>query len=546
MATTMMDTRTVVTPAHSGGTHNEHLRRLAQILWRMVIRTLIQRGALSETSVMPKAVARVRVGEDGQPERVQFVFLPDRMGDLSYGQLRRVDLAQHITAVAGGRRVVITLRGGIAIQVAVQPGEKVEQARALIPTNVALPVDSLRMGETRVYLGESARGPVSLDLAGEHRAVLIGGTTGTGKTTALYLLIGQITRQLTGNQLRLFVVDPKGVMGVVKGLSHLAGYSDDPTTYARVLGAVVSEMYRRQKLFAEMSATVVELEQYNARAGEPLPVVLVVVDELADLVGDVEALGYLTNIARKGRSFGVSVIVATQYPTREAVKREVSINLPTRIALRVPDITASQVVLGPGNKDAARLEGRGRALLLDGAGQTEVQVYRAGPELVEVYAPSYAPVYTPAHKAEVQTEPALQVEPTPTPALTLPLPELAALCYARDTLAGRFNVSTLIKVFEGAITARTLKSLSTRYQSLGWLGTRETITAPRPLTESALAQVRHLAPGWAEIWLESVRRENGASGGQTVQASGQAVTPASAPTTPPPSAIKFAHSRIQI
>ena len=196
--------------------------------------------------------------------------------------------------------------------------------------------------------------------------LLIAGATGQGKSVCINALIASMLMQATPAQLRLMLIDPKRVeMAAYNGLPHLmVPVLVEPHQAAAALRWAVSEMDRRYKLLS--AAGVRNIQGYNEKAGtlnaRPLPYVVIVVDELADLMmvaaGEVEEL--VCRIAQLARAVGIHLIVATQRPSTDIITGLIKANIPSRIAFAVGSQVDSRVILDSGG--AEKLLGRGDML----------------------------------------------------------------------------------------------------------------------------------------------------------------------------------------
>lgn len=233
--------------------------------------------------------------------------------------------------------------------------------------------------EIPIVLGKDISGrPVVLDLA-KAPHLLIAGATGSGKSVCMNALIMSLLMKFGPDDLRLIMVDPKVVeMAGYQTLPHLiTPVIDDFKKVPIALRWAANEMDKRYKLLAK--ARVRKLKDYNNRRlpetpildddGLPLPdripVLVVIIDELADLMmteakSDIETS--ISRIAAKGRAAGVHVVVATQRPSRDVITGTIKGNLPTRIAFRVVSVVDSRVILDQKGADA--LLGMGDMLLL--------------------------------------------------------------------------------------------------------------------------------------------------------------------------------------
>lgn len=193
--------------------------------------------------------------------------------------------------------------------------------------------------------------------------VLVAGQTGAGKSIFLHSVLCSLLRVAGPDRLRLVLVDAKRVeLAAYDGLPHVAGeVASDAETAIRQLRGVVANMEKRYELLDALRAR--SLPEANERLSEPIPYVLVAVDELAELMmtSRKETESILVRLAQKGRAAGVHLLLATQYPKSEIFTGLLRVNVPTRIALSVPDMTASRVVLD--QNGAESLLGSGDALL---------------------------------------------------------------------------------------------------------------------------------------------------------------------------------------
>jgi S-DNA-T family DNA segregation ATPase FtsK/SpoIIIE len=237
-------------------------------------------------------------------------------------------------------------------------------------------------------LGKDIAGhPVVADLA-KMPHLLIGGSTGSGKSVGVNAMICSVLLRALPDEVKLILVDPKMVeLGVYEDIPHLwAPVVTDMKEAGRVLKWVVAQMEDRYKRLALMS--VRNLEGFNAKmieAGgsidlsdrtpnprwpdrptflEPLPYVVVVIDELADLmmVCRAEVEESIARIAQKARAVGIHLVLATQRPSVDIVTGVIKANLPARLSYRVNTKIDSRTILdGSGGE---QLLGKGDALFL--------------------------------------------------------------------------------------------------------------------------------------------------------------------------------------
>jgi hypothetical protein len=331
--------------------------------WRGIVGTLAQRGLLHQRrdgqKVIPQAVAIV------EPERVSFVLDMLRLAGVSREDWLNADLWAQIRAALQGRRCFVADSGGLAVVIAREPGEP---QRKRLPRRVILDAEAIPAGDYIAYLGESRGGPVALDLAGNERAVLVGGTSGSGKTGTIRALALQLARKNDPDRLALAVVDLKALdFTALAELSHLARQVATTEDDAEELvGWCVAEMARRQAVMRSFGVTRWDLLSEDVR----FPLLLVVIDEVADFAKSIVMAG-LIELARKGRASGVSLILATQRPDSEVLSRQVKANVGTRIAFQTVDAIESRVILDRGG--AEKLSRVGQCLTNAGGKWRRVQ-----------------------------------------------------------------------------------------------------------------------------------------------------------------------------
>jgi S-DNA-T family DNA segregation ATPase FtsK/SpoIIIE len=207
--------------------------------------------------------------------------------------------------------------------------------------------------------------------------VLIAGSTGSGKSVAINAMIMSLLFRTTPSQVRLILVDPKRVeLGMYEGIPHLfTPIITEPKLAANALRNAVREMERRLKLLA--SRSVRNIDQYNKLfegvmpslfdSGEddcPLPYIVIIIDELADLMmldrANVEES--ITRLAQMARAVGIHLILATQRPSVDVITGLIKANIPTRISFRLATKVDSRTILDTNGAEA--LLGRGDMLFL--------------------------------------------------------------------------------------------------------------------------------------------------------------------------------------
>jgi len=213
---------------------------------------------------------------------------------------------------------------------------------------------------TRAVVGEGPDGPFSLDIRTDGPHALIAGTTGSGKSELLQTIVGALAVANRPDAMTFVLVDYKGGSAFKDcvRLPHTVGMVTDLDTYLveRALESLGAELRRREHQLADVGAK--DIEDYTdleASRGDlpPMPRLLIVIDEFASMARELPDFVFgLVNIAQRGRSLGIHLILATQRPTG-VVSPEIRANTNLRIALRVTDAAESTDVLDA--PDASRI-----------------------------------------------------------------------------------------------------------------------------------------------------------------------------------------------
>ena len=196
--------------------------------------------------------------------------------------------------------------------------------------------------------------------------MLIAGTTGSGKSVCMNSIIISLLYKASPEEVKLIMVDPKMVeLGIYNGIPHLLiPVVTDPKKAAGSLQWAVTEMLRRYKLMSD--AGVRDLESYNsivsAEEGQKLPLVVIIIDELADLMlaAAKEVEDSICRIAQMGRASGMHLIIATQRPSADVITGLMKANIPSRIAFSVASAMESRIILD--TQGAEKLVGKGDML----------------------------------------------------------------------------------------------------------------------------------------------------------------------------------------
>ena len=253
--------------------------------------------------------------------------------------------------------------------------------------------------DTRVPLGVGAVGrPVTVDLARDGPHALVAGTTGSGKSELLQSLVCALALANRPDRLAFVLVDYKGGAAFREAarLPHTVGLVTDldGRLSARALRSMEAEVRRRERALRDAGCT--DFATYEARSDDPVPRLVLVVDEFAALVEDLpDFVGGLVAIAARGRSLGIHLVLATQRPAG-VVSADIKANTNLRVALRVLDPADSVDVVDCRDAAAIAASSPGRAVLRTGNDPVvHVQVARvsgtapgAGPSTrVRVVAP---------------------------------------------------------------------------------------------------------------------------------------------------------------
>ena len=220
-------------------------------------------------------------------------------------------------------------------------------------------------GGLPVALGQDTGGaPVAMDLASLPH-LLIAGATGSGKSVCINSIVASLLLTKPPDQLRLLMVDPKRVeLTPFNKIPHLvAPVIVDADEVTSALRAMLREMNRRYKQLEEHGTR--NISGYNSKSPEPMPYLVIIVDELADLMiaGGFEVEQSLVRLAQLGRAAGIHLVLATQRPSVQVVTGLLKANIPSRVAFAVASQVDSRVILDM--VGAEKLMGKGDALLLN-------------------------------------------------------------------------------------------------------------------------------------------------------------------------------------
>ena len=306
------------------------------------------------------------------------------------------DIARSMSALSA-RVAVVSGRNAIGIELPNPTREKVYLRELLASRDYAETAARLPLCLGKAIGGEA----VLVDLS-RMPHLLIAGTTGSGKSVAINTMILSLVYRLHPDQCRLIMVDPKMLeLSVYDGIPHLlTPVVTDPKKAVVALKWAVREMEERYKKMSKLG--VRNIDGYNARVAEagtkgekltrtvhtgydresgeaiyekeeldlePLPYIVVIVDEMADLMliagKDIE--GAVQRLAQMARAAGLHVILATQRPSVDVITGTIKANFPTRISFQVTSKIDSRTILG--EQGAEQLLGQGDMLYMAGGGR---------------------------------------------------------------------------------------------------------------------------------------------------------------------------------
>jgi S-DNA-T family DNA segregation ATPase FtsK/SpoIIIE len=209
-----------------------------------------------------------------------------------------------------------------------------------------------------VWLGKDIGGrAIGADLA-KMPHLLVAGTTGAGKSACVNSMLASILLQATPHQVRLVLVDPKQVeLNHYESIPHLlTPVITSPRMAANALANLVREMESRYGIMSlSRTRNLPELNRVRVSRGEPpLPYILCVIDELADLmmVAPADVEDSIIRLAQKARAVGIHLVLATQSPRVDVITGMIKANVPSRIAFAVSSQTDSRVILDQGGAES--------------------------------------------------------------------------------------------------------------------------------------------------------------------------------------------------
>lgn len=302
-------------------------------------------------------VADINLG----PTVTQYALEAERGTKLSAITNLSSDLALALASKTGTVRIEAPIPGKSQVGVEV-PNLKPQ----LVTLKEIITSDQLgkEASKLAVGLGRDVSGAQVIDDLDRMPHVLIAGATGSGKSIMLRTILATILFRASPEEVRFILVDPKRVeFSNYNGIPHLLmPVIVEPDKTLPALKWAMAEMNKRYKLFQESGAR--DIGDYNSKAEEKIPYVLIVVDELADImvVAPAEVEKAITRLAQMARATGLHLVLATQRPSTDVLTGLIKANIPCRVAFNVTSQIDSRVVLDmPG---AEKLLGKGDMLYL--------------------------------------------------------------------------------------------------------------------------------------------------------------------------------------
>jgi S-DNA-T family DNA segregation ATPase FtsK/SpoIIIE len=265
-----------------------------------------------------------------------------------------------------------------------------------------------------VWLGKDVAGKaIGADLA-KMPHLLVAGTTGAGKSGAINAMLSSVLLRATPHEVRLVLVDPKQVeLNHYESIPHLlTPVITSPRMAANALQNLVKEMEQRYGIMSlARTRGLIELNAARAKRGEaPLPYILCVIDELADLmmVAPADVEDSIIRLAQKARAVGIHLVLATQSPRVDVITGMIKANVPSRIAFAVSSQTDSRVILD--QNGAESLLGQGD-MLFSPVGSSRLQRIQ-GAYVDESQIAKLTDLWRGQGEPELREELLEQVEPT--------------------------------------------------------------------------------------------------------------------------------------
>jgi DNA segregation ATPase FtsK/SpoIIIE-like protein len=238
--------------------------------------------------------------------------------------------------------------------------------------------DDLTVSELPFIAGIEPAGRSHIASLDEAPHMLVGGTTGSGKTVFLYSILTCFLERFDPDEFRLAIVDPKLTnfmfCNQLPNLEHDQVITESEDAADLFEWITETEIPRRTQILGNSGS--IDIKDHNERSDDPLRPLVVIIDEYADLIdglGD-ESDEFETNvrrIAQKARSVGIHLVISTQRPSAKIIDTDLRANLDMRVAFRLPSASDSQVILD--DSGAEGLGGNGDLLFKETDSMTRLQ-----------------------------------------------------------------------------------------------------------------------------------------------------------------------------
>ena len=366
------------------------------------------------------------------------------------------------------------------VQLAARPASSAPVA-ARLPERVSLDLSTRPAGDLYIPLGVTLSGPRWIDL-GKPLHILIGGLTQHGKSSFEQAALLSIASAASPARVQFAIVDPKGEFVHWYQSPHLfAPVARDIDSAVRLLATLTDELTRRRGLFE--AALCRNLAGYNAQTTQPLPVIVVIVDEFVDLAatgGKRNFIPLLKSLSSKAASYGIRLIMSATSTKTDVIDSVLRQQCDLRIAFRCTDRYQSEAILGDGQRGGVGLAGPGRLLAVLAGEAIEAQGYYVDDVQLAAAAVHLARRWTPAAPVK--------------PVLDLTPDQKQLVLHALQHLGGYFKLRELSREFYGTQTPRQeLRDLANQWEKSGLLLPAAAVNASRQIS-----RVLRDAVGWVE------------------------------------------------
>lgn len=365
------------------------------------------------------------------------------------------DVLHHLSSALRGKPVLVSNSTGLRYAILLS-------GKPELPKEVELPGNM----EPGVFpIGVDINGPVSAKVGnnvGEWLHILMAGTTGSGKSNFLQVMAW--TALVNGWQ--LYLADPDGhTFNPEHPMWSCCTVAQSLDDLEDMLYRLEEEIARRAALYSVSTNALgmlpQDLDEYNERSNRPLPRILVAIDEANSFFGDKTIAAKVGDLARRGRKWGISLILAAHSWRASDVPRHVSAMFGTRICFKVDDDTSGKVTLGNPRlgKKAMTLNDPGRAILL---------MRGMSPRIVQVYRMTHQELPPVENKSALEDW------------------QKELVRYAMDELNGCFIIDKLAPVVGEGMSRYRIVELAKQWEKRGWLTAPSHATDPRRVTEELI------------------------------------------------------------